>query len=135
MNCAGCNDPLNASDAFQGIGESVLCLACLQSMAGTIKPLTADERRRLKEEVKKEMEGILPASSIRSITEEGLDRILKSSSKTAYEEEISRFVNEVQRIAARALGAHILQVIEAMRGGLLEQEEIVRRDLKKIGGL
>jgi len=131
MQCSKCGTAITIENSFE-VSSKRLCLQCFLALAQSAKPLTGDERKRLKKAVQEELAGLLPREALREAIEDGYASILKGED---FDENVSRLVNQIERIAGLGMCNEILLVIMALKKTLEEQEDEIRSKIRRLGEL
>ncbi len=133
MKCAQCSSEVERSQSFEIEGERVLCSSCFVERAQKRRSLTGEDRRRLKAAVKEEMASLLPRETLRQIVEDGYERLLKGEGD--FDEEVGRLTNEIERMVGLAMCKEMLNVIHTVGEVFGEQEEEIRRKMRRLADL
>lgn len=130
MLCETCRIEIGRDQSFE-VGDRHYCSNCFFKVADAFREnVTPEQRKRLRELIKEEMEGILPRAALKGIVADGFDRIAKKES--APDDELGHIVNQVERVCGLAMFREILSVIGAIKTALDEQEDQLRDKLRKL---
>lgn len=131
MQCAKCGNEIDPSQAFD-VGPKKYCTACFMEMAQSIKPMSSDERQRLKKLVQQEMAGVLPREALREAIEDGWGSILKGAD---FDDEVNRLLNRIDQQAGLHMCQEVLTVILTLQKTLREQEAELREKIRRLADL
>jgi len=132
LTCSECGAPVVRGKSFE-IGGKFFCPDCFITRAQENRKLDPLDKERLKHSLLEEEARILPREMLLSILEDGYDRAVRG--KGSYDEELGHVADEVDRLACLFVSRQILSVLEALQGVLLEQEEEIRRKIRKLASL
>lgn len=105
---------------------------CLVNAVSNLKPLTASDKRRLKAEVEAETAGLMSTEALKGLLEEAYDRL---SQGEIFDLVIDDTANQIQRLAGLGAAREMLKFTQALGGLALEQEEEIRRKIRKLAAL
>jgi len=132
LTCTECGAPVTRGKSFE-IDGKFLCSTCFINCAGENRKLDPKDRERLKKALLEEEARVLPRGMLLEILESGYDRI--SQRGGSYDEALEQTADEVDRLACLFVSRQILSVLEALQSALLEQEEEIRRKIRKLASL
>jgi hypothetical protein len=131
--CETCQKVIEREDALE-VGSKSYCAGCFYRVAQPFREnLTPEQRRQLKELVGQEMEGVLPRGALKDVVSDGFNRIL--SKKADPEEEVNHIVNRIEQICGLAISREVIQVIQALKTTLDQQEDELRDKVRKLAKL
>lgn len=133
MKCHQCSAEVEREKAFEIEGSGALCASCFVEKAQKKRSLTGEDRRRLKAAVKEEMASVIPRETLRQLIEEGYERLLRGDAD--FDEEVGRLTNEIERLTGLAMCKEMLVVIRSIGDVFGEQEEEIRRKMRRLGDL
>lgn len=131
--CRGCGTPLDREKGFESGPGELLCVGCFVKRAEGRKPLSGEDRKRLKEAVKEEMDGLLPRDALCEAVEEGYGRLVEGEGE--FDEEVGRMVNEVERLAGLSMCREMLGIVRGLQDVLVEQEDEIRQKMRRLAEL
>ncbi len=126
MKCSTCGNPIEHGNSIGGV-----CVPCVFEQSTKRRALDPKDRDRLKREVEAETAGFMPTSVL-------VDTILlwaRTHGIQVTEDQARHLSNEFQRYAGLSVCREVLGVIKAASKGFEEQEEEVRRKIKKLAAL
>lgn len=130
MFCETCRKEIKRDQSFEA-GEKSYCSECFFRVASAFREnITPEQKKRLRELVREEIEGLLPRAAIREIIEEGFNRI--ASRKGSAADELGHVVNQIERICGMVMFREILSVVSAIKTTLEAQEDELRSRLRNL---
>lgn len=132
MKCGECSEEVDQAKTFD-LGGTKLCGTCFIDRASQSRELKREDLDRLKREVQGETAGILPQQTLLDMIEGGYDRIMQGGA--SFDEEIERLAVEIQRLTGLAVARKTMEILDALSRMVSEQEEEVRRVIRKLGKL
>jgi len=132
LSCSGCGVAIVREKSFD-LGGKLLCSTCFINRAEENRKLDPKDRERLKKALLEEEARVLPRGMLLEILESGYDRVNQRGG--SYDEELEHIADEVDRLACLFVSRQILSVLEALQSVFLEQEEEIRRKIRKLASL
>ena len=124
MKCSKCGLRIDRNNS-----EGGFCMSCIMKMASNLRTLSATDKRRLKAEVEAETSGLMSMEVLKGLLEEAYDRLAKGE---GYDLVIDDTANQIQRLAGLGAAREMLKVTQALGSLALEQEEELRRKIRKL---
>lgn len=132
MKCSECGEEVDQAKSFDLAGVR-FCSTCFIEKASQPKELKREDLDRLKREVQGETAGILPQQTLLDMIEGGYDRIMQGGA--SFDEQVERLAVEIQRLTGLAVARKTMEILDALAHMVSEQEEEVRRVIRKLGKL
>lgn len=96
------------------------------------KPLSKEDVERLRNTVEAETAGLLSTELLKGILEEMYDRLLGAEH---FDDVIDHAALQIQRLAGLGMAREMLKVTDALSSLASEQEEEIRRRIRKLSAL
>jgi hypothetical protein len=132
VKCSECSEEVDQAKSFDLAGMR-FCGPCFIDRAGQPRELKQEDLDRLKREVQGETAGILPQQTLLDMIEGGYDRIMQGGA--SFDGEVERLAVEIQRLTGLAVARKTMEILDALSRMVAEQEEEVRRMIRKLGKL
>jgi len=133
MTCSECGAPITRESSFDLGGGKNLCSSCFINRAQERRPLSKDDLARLRKSVQRESAGPVPRTILEDILHDGLRRAYAGKEDTPAI--VQSMADEIERLATLAVGRQVIDVISALQKSLLEEEEEIRRQVKRVADL
>lgn len=133
MTCSECGGPVTRENSFDLGQGKLLCATCFINRAQERRAVTRDDLDKLRKSVKREMAGPVPRTILEDILQDGLRKAF--SGKDDIPVIASSMADEIERLATLAVGRQVIDVIDALQKSLLEEEEEIRRQVKRVADL
>lgn len=129
--CSVCGNPILEGRGFDFDGR-LFCASCFCKKAEEHRQLEGKDKKRLSRAVKEEMAGILPREALKELLEDGCHDLIQEADTDPI---LNRMVNEIERMCGLAMCREILNVIQGLQGEMGEQEEEIRKKIRKLAEL
>ena len=133
MTCSKCNGPVTRENSFDLGGGKLLCSTCFITRAQERRPLSKDDLERLRKSVRHESSGAIPRAILEDILQDGLRKAY--AGKQDIPVIVASMSDEIERIATLTVARQVIDVISALQKSLLEEEEEIRRQIKRVADL
>jgi hypothetical protein len=124
MKCSKCRGAISADDSISGY-----CTECIQTMGSGLRKLSKEDLRRLRAEVEIETAGLMSMEALKQMLEDMYDRM---TSGEGFDEAIEETAIQIQRYAGLGMAKEMLKVTQALGNMALEQEEEIRKKMRKL---
>lgn len=105
---------------------------CVSEMGSSLKPLSKEDLAKLREAVEAEVAGLVSMEVLKGVLEEMYDRL---GGGEAFDDVVEGTAIQIQRLYGIGHGREMLKFTEALGNLALEQEEEIRKRIRKLANL
>lgn len=127
LKCSKCGVRVDRDNS-----EGGFCMDCIVSMSSNLRSLSSADKRRLKAEVEAETSGLMSMEVLKGLLEDAYERLSKGD---GFDLVIDDTANQIQRLAGLGAAREMLKFTQALGGLAVEQEEEIRRKIRKLAAL